>query len=188
MSAIKQFAFAALVSMTAVACADNDRASRDATPGTPGAAGTAGTSTGDRGFVEHMVADGQAEVMLGQMAQQKAASPEVKEFGTMMVRDHQTAGQELKSIAAKHNIELKTELDGDHKDLHERLAKLSGAEFDREYMKAMVDDHEKAVDDAKEKAEGSDNPDIKRWASKTLPTLQQHLERARQNNQTLEKH
>lgn len=185
MSATRQFAFAVLISMAAVACnGDADRAARG---GTPGAAGTSGTSIGDRNFVEDMAADGQAEVALGQLAQQKATSPEVKEFGEMMVRDHTKAGQELKSIAAKHSIELKADLNDDSKDLRERLAKLSGNEFDREYIKAMVDDHEKAVDDVKEKAEKSDNPEIKQWASKTLPTLEQHLERARQINNTIER-
>ena len=189
MSATKRFAFAVMVSMAALACnANNDRASRDATPGgTPGATGTSGVAMGDRNYVEDMAEAGQAEVTLGEMAQQKAASAEVKQFASMIVRDHQRANEELKSIAAKHNIELKAELDNEHKDLRERLTKLSGAEFDREYMKAMVDGHEEAVDDAKDKAEHSDNAEIKQWSSKALPTLQQHLERARQINEALEK-
>ena len=189
MSATRQFAFAVLISMAAIACnGNNNRAANEATPGgTPGAAGTSGTSMADRNFVEDMAADSQAEITLGQLAQQKATTPEVKEFGEVMVRDHTKANEELKGIAAKHNIELKADLSDDHKDLRERLAKLSGSEFDREYMKAMVDDHEEAVDNAKEKAEKSDNPEIKQWASKTLPTLEQHLERARQINNTLER-
>lgn len=186
MSAIKQFAFAALVSMAAVACnSDNNRASREA--GTAGTTGTTDIAMGDRNFVKDMAADGQAEVALGEMAQQKATNPDVKAFAEMMVRDHSRAGQELKSIAAKYNIELNTELDDHGKDLRERLAKKSGADFDRDYMKAMVDDHEQAVDDAKDKAEHSDNAEIKQWASKTLPTLQQHLERAKQINEALGK-
>jgi len=189
MGVTKQFAFAAMISLTAMACSGkNDRASRDATPGgTPGAAGTSGTSMGDRNFVEDMAQDGQAEVLLGQLAEQKATSPEVKEFAAQMVRDHSQANQELKSIAAKYNVELKPDLADEHKDLRERLSKKSGADFDREFIKAMVDDHEHAVDDAKDKAEHSENADIKQWASQTLPTLQQHLERARQIHEALEK-
>jgi putative membrane protein len=191
MSAIKQFAFAVLVSMAAMACnGDNDRASREAAPGggTAGTTGTTDIAMGDRNFVKDMAADGQAEIGLGEMAQQKATDPDVKAFAAMMVRDHSKAGEELKSIAAKHNIELNADLDDQAKDLREQLAKKSGAEFDRDYIKAMVDDHEQAVDDAKDKAEHSDNPEIKQWASKTLPTLQQHLERAKQISSALEKH
>ena len=188
MSATKQFAFAVLISMAAIGCnGNNDRASREAAPGTAGTAGTTDIAMGDRNFVKDMAAGGQAEVALSEMAQQKATSPDVKAFAALMVRDHSRAGQELKSIAAKHNIELNADLDDHAKDLRERLAKKSGADFDRDYMKAMVDDHEQAVDDAKDKAEHSDNADIKEWASKTLPTLQQHLERAREINEALEK-
>jgi putative membrane protein len=189
MKAFKQFAFAVLVSMAAVACnGDRDRASRDAAPGTAGTAGTTDIAIGDRNFVKDMAADGQAEVALGEMAQQKATNPDVKEFAAMMVRDHSRAGEELKGIAAKHNIELNTDLDDHAKDLRERLAKTSGADFDRDYIKAMVEDHEEAVDDAKDKAEHSDNAELKQWAAKTLPTLQQHLERAKQIHDALGKH
>jgi putative membrane protein len=142
---------------------------------------------GDRNFVEDMAQEGQGEVALGQLAEQKATNPEVKQFAALMVRDHTRAGEELKTIAAKNNVELKAELADEHKDLRERLSKLSGPEFDREYMKAMIDGHEEAVDDTKNKAEHSDNADIKQWASKALPTVQQHLERAREINEALEK-
>jgi putative membrane protein len=182
MHATKQFALAAIAAMAVVACGGNDdQTARDRTPGaTPGAAGTSGTASVDRDFIENQLADGQAEIALGQLAQQRATNPAVRQFAEMMVRDHQQAGEELKQIATKHNIQPKTSTDDEHNNLRERLSKLSGAEFDREYMKAMVEDHEEAVDDTKDKAERGDTSEIKQWASKTLPTLQQHLERAKQ--------
>jgi putative membrane protein len=182
MSATKQFAFAAIAAMSIVACGGNqDQAGRETTPGAAqGTAGTSGTANVDRDFVENQIADGQAEIALGQLASQRASNPAVREFGEMMVRDHQKAGDELKQLASKHNIQLNASIDDEHNDLRERLSKLSGAEFDREYMKAMVEDHEEAVNDTQEKAERGDNSEIKQWASKTLPVLQQHLERAKQ--------
>jgi putative membrane protein len=68
----------------------------------------------------------------------------------------------------------------EQRDLHERLSKLSGAEFDREYIDAMLNAHQKAVDAVEEKATDGDNAEVKQWAASTLPTLKQHLERAKQ--------
>ena len=181
-----QFALAVAAAVT-LACGDANRNDTIA-GGTAGTAGTTGAAANvDRDFIEDMLADGHAEVALGQLVQERAARPEVKEFGQMMVRDHQKAGAELKQIAGKHNIQVDGGEHGDHNDLRERLSKLSGAEFDREYMKAMVDEHEKAVNDVEKKAANADNPDVRQWASQTLPTLRQHLERARQIQEGLDK-
>jgi putative membrane protein len=183
-----QFALA-LVAMVSIACGgDNTRANDSATPGgTAGAAGTAGSAGApDADFIQDQLADGDAEVALGRLVEDRATTPQVKEFGQMMVSEHQKAGAELKEIASKHNIAIESKEHSEHNDLRERLSKLSGAEFDREYIEAMVDDHEKAVNDVEKKAENADNPEIRQWASKTLPTLRQHLERAKQIQQTLE--
>lgn len=182
-----QFALA-LVATVSIACGgDNNRANDTATPGgTAGAAGTSGAAAPDADFIQDQVADGEAEVALGRLVQERATHAQVKEFGEMMVRDHQKAGAELKEIAGKHNIALEGKEHSEHNDMRERLSKLSGAEFDREYIEAMVDDHEKAVNDVENKAENADNPEIRQWASQTLPTLRQHLERAKQIQQNLE--
>jgi putative membrane protein len=186
MSPTKQFALAAIAAMSVVACAGSDTRNETARETTPGTAGTAGTANIDRDFVENQLADGQAEIVLGQLAAQRASNTDVRQFGEMMVRDHQEAAEELKQIASKHNIELSTSLDDDHNDLRERLSKLSGAEFDREYIKAMVEDHEEAVNDTRDKAERGDNSEIKQWAAKTLPVLEKHRERAKQLQEQLE--
>jgi putative membrane protein len=103
-------------------------------------------SKGDRDFVNDLTIANMAEIELGRMAAEKAASAEVKRFGQMMVDDHTAAGNKLKPIATRHNIAMPTELDEKHRDLRDKLAKLSGADFDREYMKAMVGGHEDVVD------------------------------------------
>jgi putative membrane protein len=143
----------------------------------------------DRDFVGDMMADGRAEVSLAKLAQQKAANRQVKDFAMMMIRDHQRAGAELKTLASHVNIDMaKVDADTDHgKATHERLAKLSGMEFDREYMKAMIEDHERAVRDADDKADGADNDHVKQWAARALPTLEKHLEMAKDIRKSLEK-
>lgn len=186
-----QFALA-LVAAVSIACGGdgnrtNDRAAAPAPGGTAGTAGTAGSAAApDAGFIQDQLAEGEAEIALGKLVQERAANQQVKEFGQMMVRDHQKAGAELKELASKHSITMERKDHGDHADVQERLAKLSGAEFDREYMKAMVDDHQDAVNEVERKAENADNPEVRQWASKTLPTLRQHLEQARQIQEKLD--
>lgn len=195
-------AFVALCFAVAAGCAD-DRAREADRPaekeaGTPGAAGTTGTAEADRereagftdrNFVRDRISAGRTEMELAKLAQEKTRNNRVKEFAAMMVRDHQKADAELKTVARDANIDL-SDMDreaDDAKDAREKFAKLSGAEFDREFMDRMVNDHEKAVNDVEDKAEGSDNQHIKQWASKTLPTLRKHLEQARQIHEGLQK-
>jgi predicted outer membrane protein len=99
----------------------------------------------DRDFVNDLTIANMTEIELGRMAAERAANAEVKRFGQMMVDDHTAAGNKLKPIATEHKIAMPTELDDKHRDLRERLSKMQGAEFDREYMKAMVDGHEDVV-------------------------------------------
>jgi putative membrane protein len=183
-----QLPLALMTAVALVGCAGDDNRAQDTARDNPGAVGTAGAGAPDADFIEEQLVDGNAEVELGRLAQEKGTNPQVREFGEMMVQDHTQAGSELKQIASKHNIDMPPPADRDeHNALQERLRKATGAEFDREYINAMVDEHEKAVSDVEDKAEGSDNPEVKQWAAKTLPTLKQHLERAKQLQETLEK-
>ena len=79
------------------------------------------------------------EVELGQMAQQRATDPEVKQFAEMMVRDHTKAKNELKQAVKGSGIDEPKQLDKKHQALYDMLSQLNGAAFDREYMAAMVD-------------------------------------------------
>ena len=141
-------------------------------PTTPG---QVNAGTGDQAFVIQTAKNGMAEVELGKLASEKASSAKVKAFGQRMVTDHGKAGEELKSLAATKQITLPTMPDPEHKALHDRLAKLSGAEFDRAYVREMVAGHRKGVDSfTMESMSGKDN-DVKAWAAKTLPTVREHL-------------
>lgn len=170
-----------------------------------GAAGTTG-NTGDRSvdkareFVLNMIADGTHEVQVAHLAEQHAQSADVKQFASMMIKDHTKAGDELKAIAAKDNIQGSTNLeDTDHQKTMERLSKLNGAEFDRAYMDSMVDDHQHAIDELQKRADeqhdrtagttGSATPkgsesglesEVNQWAANALPTVRMHLDRAKE--------
>jgi len=123
--------------------------------------------------------DGMTEVALGNLAQQRAQSESVKQFAQQMVTDHTAANTELMQLATGKNVTLPTALDAKHQAMVDKLGKLSGADFDREYMKTMVKDHEKAVKMFQDQSQKGSDADAKAFAAKTLPTLQNHLQMAR---------
>jgi putative membrane protein len=132
----------------------------------------------DQSFVAKAAAGGMAEVELGKLAQDRGTSEQVKSFGKRMVEDHGRANDDLRSLAKNKNIALPTSLHAKDQALKDRLSKLSGPAFDRAYMTAMLTDHQKDVSEFKREAMGAQDPDVKAFASKTLPTLQDHLKLA----------
>src|SRR5947208_3119702 len=147
--------------------------------------GTAAKQVSDQTFVTKAAKGGMAEVELGKLAQEKAASDQVKTFGKRMVDDHGKANDELQTLARNKNITLPTDLDPKDKALKDRLSKLSGPAFDRAYMNAMLQDHRKDVSEFRmESTKGHDN-DVKAFASKTLPTLEDHLKLAQQTEKAV---
>ena len=137
-----------------------------------------GQSDDTNEFAVEAANGGMMEVDLGRMAEEKGVSNDVKEFGKMMVADHSKANDELKTLATAKNITLPATIGEDKQEHVNDLAKLSGKEFDKKYVSMMLDDHQKDVD-AFEKASKNDeiDADVKAFAAKTLPTLQQHLDR-----------
>ena len=143
-----------------------------------GSMAAANLSRSDRKFVEEAAQGGMAEVELGKLAQQHAASDQVKQFGSKMAADHQKANEQLKKIAAAKGINLPADMSSGDRREFDKLQKKTGADFDREYMKDMVSDHKKDMKDFQSAAKSAEDPEIKNFASSTLPTLQQHLEMA----------
>ncbi len=134
----------------------------------------------DADFVKEAALGGMMEVQLGKTAQDKAAKPQVKEFGRHMQTDHSKANDELKKIAAKKGIKLPTALEGKTKATFDKLAKLKGDEFDREYINAMVADHKQDIEKFQQESDKGKDPDVKKFAQDQLPTLKKHLALAEQ--------
>ncbi|MEO8582271.1 MAG: DUF4142 domain-containing protein [Flavitalea sp.] len=143
--------------------------------------GTASTpvSEDDSKFAVKAASGGMMEVQLGELAQQKAYSRRVKDFGAMMVRDHTKGNDELKSLAGMKSITLPPAPGEDHMDHIKNLSKKSGKEFDKDYMKMMVDDHKEDIDDFKKEATDGKDSDVKGFAGKILPVLVTHLDSAK---------
>jgi len=152
-----------------------------ATAGLIGLAATqsiAAPSSADKTFAQKAAAGGSAEVALGQLAQQNAASPQVKQFGQRMVSDHTQANQELMQIAQQQNITLSSEPDPKEQAEQKRFAALKGAQFDTAYTQHEVSDHKKDIADFEREAKSGQDPALKAFAQKTLPILREHLQMA----------
>lgn len=136
------------------------------------------TATNDKKFMKEAAEGGLAEVELGKLAEQKASSQEVKDFGKQMVNDHSKANEELKEIASKESVTLPDNLSAKDKTLKQRLEKLSGPNFDRAYMENMVKDHKKDVADFNRESTSGKDTAVKQFAASKLPTLKEHLKKA----------
>lgn len=134
---------------------------------------------GDLAFMNAAAPGGMAEVEMGRMAAKHAQSSEVKRFAARMIADHTKAGDELKQLAQQKKVMLPPDVSPAHKETMAKLSKLSGAEFDRAYVMAMVADHEKDVTAFTATAKGAVDADLKAYAAKTLPTLKEHLQMIR---------
>jgi len=137
-----------------------------------------GFSMDDQKFMKQAADGGMAEVELGQLAVEKAASPEVKKFGQRMVDDHGKANEQLKSIAGRKGVTLPSQPSARHQATKDELSKLAGEQFDNAYMAEMLKDHQKDVAEFRRASESAKDPDVKNFAAQTLPTLQDHLKQA----------
>jgi len=129
-------------------------------------------------FAGNAAQGGLAEVEMGRLATQRAGDASVREFGARMVSDHSAANTELKGIAGKKGMRLPSDVNSSQKSEIDTLSKMSGAEFDKEYMSAMVKDHQEDVKEFETQSKDGNDADIKAFATKTLPTLQEHLRMA----------
>lgn len=137
------------------------------------------TRVDDKKFLKDATMGGLTEVELGKLAAEKGSSDAVKQFGQKLAQDHGQANELLKQIAAKENVEAPASLDSKHQSRVDKLSKLSGPEFDKAFVKDQVKDHQKDISDFQAEAQYGSDPNVKAAAAKLLPTLQQHLEQAK---------
>lgn len=128
----------------------------------------------DYKFVEDATKAGMNEVAMGQLATEKAADPAIKQFGEKMVKDHTQANEELTKIVAQKGATLPTQATAADTREMDHLKNLSGADFDKAYVKHMYKEHKSTVKEFEKAAKDAKDPDVKAFAAKTLPTLQQH--------------
>ncbi len=141
---------------------------------------TAATSTmapADQVFAKNAAAGGLAEIELSQLAVRKAASADVKAFAERMVADHTAVAQELAQIMSAKGM-TSPAIDAEHQTMREKLNGLSGAAFDKEYMAGMMKDHDATVADYRGESVAGGDRELRAFASKTLPKLEEHAKKA----------
>ncbi len=138
-------------------------------------AGLAMADSPDSGFMKSAAEGGISEVELGQLAQEKAASPAVHKFGARMVKDHSAANDKLKALAGTKDVKLPESSSVMQQASKAKLNLLSGDSFDKSYIKGMVDDHKDDIKEFQKESSSGKDPEVKAFAEATLPTLREHL-------------
>ncbi len=149
---------------------------KDSSTTTTATAATPAVDSSDVKFARNTAAGGAAEIMLSKLAQQKSSDAQIKSFAGMMVTDHTNAGDTLMVIAKNKGINLPTSPDDKHQRKYDELSKLSGADFDKAYVKCMVDDHQDALNLMQNEASNGKDADLKAFAGKVVTTVQAHLD------------
>jgi len=130
----------------------------------------------DKKFVKEALMGGMAEVQLGQLAAQKGSSDDVKQFGQKMVDDHTKLGDQMKTVAGEIGVMPPNSISPKDQALMTRLQALSGEQFDKAYIRAMVKDHEKDNMDFKKEASSGSSSAVKEAATKGDQVIEQHLQ------------
>jgi len=141
-------------------------------------------SQSDRTFAINAAEGGIAEVEMGKLAVVQGSSQAVRDFGRRMVDDHSKASDQLMSLAADTSINLPTALNARDKTEIDRLRGLSGSDFDKAYMRLTLKDHQADLAAFEKEAGSGQNPELRNFASTTLPTLKEHLGMAKRTSTT----
>ena len=119
-----------------------------------------------------------AEVQMGRLAAQKGQSQAVRQLGQKLVQDHSKANQELKLLASQKAVALPMDIGTEHESALAHLKTLEGSEFDQAFIKHAIEDHQKDIQKFETAAQQSADADVKAFAQKQVPILQQHLKMA----------
>ncbi len=135
-------------------------------------------SSSDRTFAHEAAQANMAEIAEAKVAENKATEESVKQFAATMISDHGQANDELKSIASSEGITLPSSPNKMQEREDSRLKSGSSSSFDKDYITHQITDHEKTIALFQKEASNGENPALKSYAQKTLPTLQHHLQMA----------
>jgi len=134
-------------------------------------------STADKDFILAAAQGGMTEVKLGELAAQKGMRDDVKEFGQMMVKDHTAINDDLKALAAQKGVTLPDNLDAKHQGMVDKMAALTGSEFDDAYIAGMIKDHKMDAKEFKAESAETKDADIKSFVDKSILVVDGHLKR-----------
>ena len=134
-------------------------------------------SMADKNFILAAAQGGMTEVKLGELAAQNGKRDDVKAFGQMMVKDHSAINDDLKALAAQKGVTLPDSLDAKHQGMVDKMAALTGSEFDDAYIAGMIKDHKMDAKEFKAVSAETKDADIKSFVDKSIPVVDGHLKR-----------
>lgn len=137
------------------------------------------TDEASANFLVDAANGGMAEVQLGEVAIRKASDSRVKAYGTMMVQDHSMANDKVKNFASQRNVTLPDTTSNEKKKDMDNVMEKTGADFDKAFIKRMVNDHESTIKLFEKASEKVSDPEIKTFVDNTLPKLKMHLDSAK---------
>jgi putative membrane protein len=141
----------------------------------------------DKKFAKDAALTAMRNVEMGKLAAQKAVSPDIKQFGKRVVQEQSKASDQLKDIATKENLSIPGAVDPKHQSQIDKLAKLSGEQFDKAYLKDQLKTEQAQLRDFSGEAAGGSDPAVKAFANGTLPALQEQVQLAKNLNKSLKK-
>ena len=129
----------------------------------------------DKDFIAPAFTWGQADVKASELAESQANSPKVRDFAQRVVKDHTRLNEQLGTLAKDSKVAVLAGTGKDTKDMLDRLSKTKGMDFDREYLKTIIDDHEKAVQLFETQSKYGADTKLSAFATAALPQLRDHL-------------
>jgi putative membrane protein len=174
--ALSALSFQACKSKTSGSSTDSTATKTDSTTTITVAKTDSSAANPDTAFTTKAAVGGMAEVALGKLAASKTSNAKIKDFANMMVTDHSKVNDELKGIAQSKKIMLPATLDAEHQAKSDSLNKLTGKEFDKAYVAAMVEGHQKTLSLMQEEASNGKDNELKAFAAKTAPVVKMHLD------------
>jgi putative membrane protein len=139
----------------------------------------------DKRFLTQVTQASMLNVAMGKLAVEKSSNDAIKQFGKMMATDHERGLVIFKRVAAKDGVAVADQLDSQHKERLDKLAKLSGPEFDRAYIKDQLKAHQRMVSYFESEADNSNDTAARKLATNMLPAIFQHLDAVKDMNKTL---
>lgn len=137
----------------------------------------------DQDFINQAWCANQSDVDLSRLAEQRATRPDVRAFAKKMVDEHSQMNQQLTDVAHSRGAALPKNEDNFHRQQLRALSSAKGSEFDRQYMEAMIQSHQKSVALYQDESRVAGKSDIGSWANSSVPRLRQHLQTAMRTGQ-----
>jgi putative membrane protein len=154
--------------------------SEKSTKSTSTSASSSHNATDKQSVIKNAAKMNLATQKFADLAQQKAQSPELKQFAQTLAQDHKKAQQDLERIAQKHNVTLPTSVDEKCQQEISKLEALSGQEFDKEFAKGAIEGHAMAVAHLQQASAGAQDTDIRQYTQQMLSKVKEHQRKGRE--------